>query len=148
MMYHSKERINKAQSNLIAFLIAMVVIVLFIFGIFFAISSVPQNDVHVLNYHSSIQQQVNGGAVDIYFNASSSPSLVVFNTTSGYKLLSVYANEGGEWVNLNIEPTLLQPGEVIPLPSYSSQDELTLELEAYNTTSFALADPNSTVISS
>ncbi|BBG22851.1 hypothetical protein [Sulfuracidifex tepidarius] len=140
-------RFTKAQANLIAFLIAIVVILIFVFGIFFAISNVSSPAQHNLDYHSVIQQQVNGGAVLIYYNATSNPFLYVVNSTSGYKLEAVYANEGGVWVQVYNTPTPLSPKEKIYLPAQVAGDEVSLLLFAYNTTQFAFATPNSTVVS-
>jgi len=154
--------LGKAQSNLIAFLIAIVVIILFVFGIFFAISDVssPQEK---LDYHTVIQQQLDGGAVLIYFNSTSSPRLEVVNITAGtsYQILQIYTNQKGAWLPVN--PTKvcldvngkdepyslsnpLEPGEVVYLPSSSGDQEVSLLLSAYGVTQFAFAVPNSTVI--
>ncbi len=137
----------KAQSNLIAFLIAMVVILVIVLALFFNISNVSSPGQDNINYHSIISQQVNGGAVLIYYNSTLPPYLKVFNTTSGYSLEAVYANEGGVWMEVNSTSFPLQDGLKVYLPSTVADDEVSIELYAYNVTQFAFASPNSTVVS-
>mgnify|MGYP001772586935 CR=1 FL=1 len=166
--------IKRGQSALIAFLIAIILILLVLVPLYYLIVNYSKPTVKLANFAQVIKNQINGGSVLIFFssNANSNITLVVLSGNGNFTLKSVYAVYQGIFVNITkyiyaikITPasktfigTLPQPliynftayntitlSNGVKVPVWTTT--LILEINAYNQTVFATIYPNSTAFS-
>ncbi|MQL56149.1 hypothetical protein [Acidianus ambivalens] len=145
----------KAQSEYIGFIIAIILIVIVIIPLFFLLNNYDVPSVKTYNYCTVIEDKINGNGIIIYFNASpSKPELVIYRGCSSYYLSGVYYENNGIWYN--ITSCISYNGKKLPLPLIYNltlptqvwKYPLSLQIEAYNDTVFAIVYPNQTAFTS
>jgi hypothetical protein len=141
----------KAQSEYIGFIIAIILIVIVVIPLFFLLNNYSEPSAKNYNYCTVIENKINGNGIIIYFNASpSKPELVIYRGCSSYYLSGVYYENNGIWYN--VTSCISYNGKKLPLPLIYNltlptqvwKYPLTLQIEAYNDTVFAIVYPNQT----
>ncbi|MEM1645854.1 MAG: hypothetical protein QXL96_08320 [Ignisphaera sp.] len=173
MMRH---KFKYAQSSFIAYLIAVVLIVVILFSVYYVITDISKPSVKTLDFVQIAKNQINGGSVYIFFN-STPPSkaqnitILVISGNGNFTLRCVYAVYGGSFINITkyVYAAKITPNSRViigPLPkpitynftSFSIikignmnipiwNTTLVLQINAYNQTIFATMYPNSTAFS-
>jgi len=171
----NERKFGKGQASLIAFIIAIILILLVVISTYYLINDLSKPSVKPIDFAQIIKNQINGGSVLIFFNStanSQNVTLVVLSGNANFTLANVYAVYNGMFVNVSkyvyavkITPTsriivgpLPKPitynftaYSVITLPGGMKipiwNTTLILEIRAYNQTVFATAYPNSAAFS-
>jgi len=166
--------INRGQSALIAFLIAIILILLVLVPLYYLIVDYSNPSVKSTNFAQVIKNQINGGSVLIFFNSTptSNITLLVLSGNGNFTLKSVYAVYQGIFVNITnyiyaVKITPISKTFIGPLPkpliyNFTAYNVITLsngvkipvwnttlilQINAYNQTVFATIYPNSTAFS-
>ena len=167
--------IKRGQSALIAFLIAIILILLILIPLYYLITDYSKPTVKPTDFAQVIKNQINGGSVLIFFNSTAnSPNITldVLSGNSNFTLVNIYATYHGIFVNISkyvyaVKITPTSKTFIGPLPkpliynftTYSVitlsngveipiwNTTLVLEINAYNQTVFATVYPNSTAFS-
>jgi len=149
----------RAQSEYVAFLIAIILIVAVLVPLFLLLSNYSVPGAKPVNYQTIAKEQINGGSVLIFFNSTPSKScLYVVHGNQNFVLQAVYYTKGGIWYNITkyVEAVTTVNGatQTYPLPApltynftlpkYVWNYTLLLQIEAYNVTVFASVYPNET----
>ncbi|ARM76822.1 hypothetical protein [Acidianus manzaensis] len=147
----------KAQSALIAFLIALILILVILIPAYYLLLNYSKPSVKSPDFAEIAQNQINGGSVLIYFNSSPFNSqIIVFRGNSNFTLTGVFSIYYGKIVNITNYVTA--DSSHLPLPlvynfsissvsKYFWNTTLIIQLQAYNVTVFATLYPNETAIS-
>jgi hypothetical protein len=150
---------TKAQSEYVAFLIAMILIVAVLVPLFLILSNYSVPEVKPVNYQTIAKEQIIGGSVLVFFNSTpSKPFLYVAHGNQNFVLQAVYYTKGGIWYNITNHVKAVTTVNGAPqtyplpvpliynfiLPSYVWNYTLLLQIEAYNVTVFASVYPNET----
>jgi len=170
----NKVKPKKGQSSLIAFLIAIILILLILIPTYYLITDVSKPSAKPIDFAQVIKNQINGGSVLIFFNSTAnSPNitLLVLSGNANFTLADVYVVYHGIFVNITkyvyavkITPTSKTIIGPLPKPiiydftAYSTitlqgveipiwNATLILEINAYNQTVFATVYPNSAAFS-
>jgi len=153
----------KAQSEYLGFIIAIIVIILILIPLFLILSDYSVPSAKRLDYATIVGNQLNGGAIIIFFNSTPSKSfLMVYRGNANYTLSAVYYDHKGIWYNITslvnatikvngVQKTVFLPAPLVynfTLPSRVWNYTLVLQLEAYNVTVFATVFPNETAYTS
>jgi len=167
-------KLKIGQSALIAFLIAIILILLVLVPLYYLITNYSKPTAKPTNFAQIIKNQINGGSVLIFFNSTSNSNitLLTFSGNGNFTLKDVYAVYQGIFVNITkyiyaIKITPTSKTFIGPLPqpiiyNYTAYNTITLsngmkipvwnttlilEINAYNQTVFATIYPNSTAFS-
>jgi hypothetical protein len=160
----------KAQSEFIAFLIALILIVLIVIPLFYVVLDYSKPASRQLNFQQVLQRQVNGGSILILFNSTpTSSSLVVLRGNANYTVNQVFYENGGVWYNItnSVMATVFSNGvnQVVTkngnplrlplpliynfsLPGYVWKYTVVVQLSGYNVSIFATLLPNETAYTS
>jgi len=166
--------IRRGQSALIAFLIAIILILLLLVPLYYLITDYSKPTAKPTDFAQVIKNQINGGSVLIFFNSTdnSNITLVTLNGNGNFTLESVYATYKGIFMNITkyiytVKNTPTSKTFIGPLPqpllyNFTVYNNITLstgvkipiwnttlilEINAYNQTVFATIYPNSTAFS-
>lgn len=158
-------RIERGQSTLIAFLLALLIIVLILIPTYYLILNYSVPEEKVSNFVLVAQNQLNGGNVnssallDIYYNASlnkGNVTIVVYTPNKNFTLSAVYVIYNGQIINITkeVEAIKQQSPKSLPQPLIYNftipsainniqvdKSILILQLELYNQTIFATLYP-------
>ncbi|BCS94151.1 hypothetical protein [Metallosphaera javensis (ex Sakai et al. 2022)] len=142
----------KAQSEFIAFIIAIILVVIILVPLAFLVLDFSKPSAQQVDEISVLRRQIDGGSILIFFNSTPSQStLLTIRGGSNYTLDAVFYDYHGQWVNISNQITIqsLQslPAPLIhnfTLPSYVWNRTLLLEISGYNVSVFATVLPNET----
>ncbi|AWR94245.1 hypothetical protein [Acidianus brierleyi] len=148
----------RALSDFLAFIIILLIIVGAVIPLFLYLNSIyPQSS--NIDYSKLISNEVNGGTVLIYYNASpTKPEIEILKPNSNYTLISVFIQTS---VYVNISKNIYGNSKALPLPLIYNftmpntigkmpiyEMPILLEIRAFNTTNFIYMLPNETGIAS
>ncbi|AHC51886.1 hypothetical protein SUSAZ_07985 [Sulfolobus acidocaldarius SUSAZ] len=154
----------RAISDYIGFVIALVILVVLLIPLFLVLTNYSSPSTQQINYYPIISNQVNGGSVPIYYNATpNGPTIIVFKQSGNYTLFGVYYLNGGKIYNITQEVNVIiisssgkvtNTGKTLPvalvynftIPKQYWNYTLILQLQAYQTTVYATLYPNTTAL--
>ncbi|AGE71598.1 hypothetical protein [Sulfolobus acidocaldarius] len=154
----------RAISDYIGFAIALIIIVVLLIPLFLVLTNYSSPSTQQINYYPIISNQVNGGGVPIYYNATpKGPTIMVFKQSGNYTLFGVYCLSNGKIYNITqsvgvitISPSgkVTNTGKSLPVamvynftvPAQYWNYTLILQLKAYQTTVYATLYPNTTAL--
>lgn len=151
----------KAQSEYIGFIFALIIILILLIPLMFYLIDVSAPSAKPIDYQTVANLQINGGSVLVYYNSSNNPKynfIIVYRPNANFTLDAVYYIYKGEIVNITKDvyavnqlkqkigklPQPLVYNFTIPTSVYTYP--LILQITAYNTTTFALLQPNETAV--
>ena len=151
----------KAQSEYIGFIFALIIILILLIPLMFYLIDVSAPSAKPIDYQTVANLQINGGSVLVYYNSSNNPKynfIIVYRPNANFTLDAVYYIYKGEIVNITKDvyavnqlkqeigklPQPLVYNFTIPTSAYTYP--LILQITAYNTTTFALLQPNETAV--
>ncbi|BBL47764.1 MULTISPECIES: hypothetical protein [Metallosphaera] len=138
----------KAQSEFIAFIIAIILIVVILVPLAFLVLDFSKPSAQQVDEISVLRRQIDGGSILLFFNSTPSKStLLTIRGGSNYTLEGVFYDYHGQWINISNKITPSVPAPLIynfTLPSYVWNRTLLLEISGYNVSVFATVLPNET----
>lgn len=166
----------RGQSSIIAFLLAILLIVLVLIPIYYLLLDYSKPSVKPVDFARIAKNQINGGSVLIFFNSTipskGNSTLLVLKSNGNFTLSGVFAMYNGTFINITkyIEAVVIKPTGVtsigtLPQPlvynfTFYGQvtinknviplwnSSLILQIKAYNQTIFATVLPNETAFTS
>lgn len=146
--HHSRGIKMKAQSEFIAFIIAIILIVVILVPLAFLVLDFSKPSAQQVDEISVLRRQIDGGSILLFFNSTPSKStLLTIRGGSNYTLEGVFYDYHGQWINISNKITPSVPAPLIynfTLPSYVWNRTLLLEISGYNVSVFATVLPNET----
>ncbi|MCH1771257.1 MULTISPECIES: hypothetical protein [Metallosphaera] len=140
----------KAQSEFIAFIIAIILIVVILVPLAFLVLDFSKPSAQQVDEISVLRRQIDGGSILLFFNSTPSKStLLTIRGGSNYTLEGIFYDYHGQWINISNQITSPHtvPAPLIynfTLPSYVWNRTLLLEISGYNVSVFATVLPNET----
>ncbi|WP_205835781.1 hypothetical protein [Metallosphaera hakonensis] len=146
----------KAQSEFIAFIVAVILIVIILIPLAFLVLDFSKPSSQQLDEISVLRRQINGGSILLFFNSTpTKATLLTIKGGENYTLQGVFYDYHGNWVNItgkvsytaNGISTYTFPAPLIynfTLPAYVWNRTLLVEISGYNVSVFATVLPNET----
>ncbi|MCG3109516.1 hypothetical protein L3N51_01809 [Metallosphaera sp. J1] len=139
----------KAQSEFIAFIIAIILVVIILVPLAFLVLDFSKPSAQQVDEISVLRRQIDGGSILLFFNSTPTQStLLTIRGGSNYTLDAVFYDYHGQWINISNQiASHSLPAPLIhnfTLPSYVWNRTLLLEISGYNVSVFATVLPNET----
>ncbi|ABP95799.1 hypothetical protein HA72_1644 [Metallosphaera sedula] len=122
----------KAQSEFIAFIIAIILIVVILVPLAFLVLDFSKPSAQQVDEISVLRRQIDGGSILLFFNSTPSKStLLTIRGGSNYTLEGVFYDYHGQWINISNKIT-----PSVPAPSSTtSPSPLTYGTELFSSRS-------------